>query len=539
MKSNNNSIAQGDPLVSFDIPVYKVIDHFSEKYPHNTAIRYKEREISFSMLKNDTDRLAASLQKLHVNKGDTVGIALANCPEFIISVLACMKAGAICVNNMSPFSTEKELLYQIRDSQCTTVIIPYDQYIKFRKLYNLSQLKNIILVNTTDNSIESIDLTIEKDYYTNITYIYQDLVAEHNSPEVKEVSQSLDDVAILQYTSGTTGVFKGAMITHRNLCFMTQACIAQSLGMEANEKALVVLPISHIYILSVGVLTPLVGASTVILDHFFKVQDLFDLFNRHRPTYFVGVPALFASMNQFKKLGFQVDLSSVRSFLCGGAPLLPEVWQEFKDLFEIELCEGYGSSECSPIISCNLSGNKKPIKKGSVGVPFYNTKITIDDPHKDGSGEILVKGPQVMKGYWNMPEETDNVFTDNWLRTGDIGRIDDDGYLYIVGRKKDIICVGGYNVFPGECDELLQSHPSIKEACVAGVPHKYLGEQIAAFVVLKEGENLSKADVIKYCKGHSSPYKVPKVVVFKDSLPRTAITKIMRNQLRDDYISAR
>jgi long-chain acyl-CoA synthetase len=306
------------------------------------------------------------------------------------------------------------------------------------------------------------------------------------------------------------------------------------------EVVLGVLPFFHSYGMSVAMNFSLINAGTLILLPRFEINEVMNTIKTYRPTVFPGVPTMYIAINNYPNAG-SYGIDSIKECISGSAPLPVEVALKFEELTGGHLVEGYGLSEASPVTHCNPLGGKR--KVGSIGLPFPDTEAKIVDPENyerelpiGEIGELAVKGPQVMKGYWNMPEETARVLKDGWLYTGDIARMDEDGYFYIVDRKKDMIIASGYNIYPREVEEVLFEHPKIKEAVVVGVPDEYRGETVKAFVVLKEGETATAEEIIAFCKERLAAYKVPKKVEFREELPKTAVGKILRRQLREEEL---
>jgi long-chain acyl-CoA synthetase len=356
------------------------------------------------------------------------------------------------------------------------------------------------------------------------------------------VETKLDDAACFLYTGGTTGLAKGAHLTHRNL-------VANALQIkswltdlkEGAETGLTVLPFFHSYGMSTCLNLSLVAGGTLILVPRFSQEEILKLIHREKPTLMPGVPTLYIAMINAPNLQ-KYDLSSIRVCISGAAPLPLEVQNRFEALTGGRLREGYGLTETSPVTHCNpIYGRSKP---GSIGIPFPGTEakiVDLADPAIElpagEIGQLAVRGPQVMKEYINQPEETAEVFHEDWFLTGDIGRMDEDGYFYIVDRKKDMIIAGGFNIFPREIEEVLFSHPKIKEACAAGIPHRYRGETVKAYIVLREGETMTEDEVIQFCHENLSRYKVPKMIEFRDELPKTMVGKVLRRALVEEELA--
>jgi long-chain acyl-CoA synthetase len=347
-----------------------------------------------------------------------------------------------------------------------------------------------------------------------------------------------EDVAVLQYTGGTTGIPKGAMLTHRNL--VVNALQVNSWlpwKRKEQERILGAIPLFHVYGLTTVMTSAVAEGSKVILHpNPREIKAILKLINKQRPTLFPGVPTMYIAILRYPNLA-KYDLKSIKACVSGSAPLPNEVRHEWERVTGGKLVEGFGLTEASPVTHANpLVGL---IKEG-IGVPWPDTDskiVEIDDASKDvpqgGIGELAIRGPQVMKGYWHKPEETEHVLHDGWLLTGDIGKMDEDGYFYIVDRKKDMILCSGYNVYPREVEEVLFMHPAVQEAAAIGVPDPYRGESVKAFVVLKPGLTATAEDIVTFCKGKLAPFKVPKQVAFEKELPKTMVGKVLRRELKE------
>ncbi|MBA2284630.1 MAG: long-chain fatty acid--CoA ligase, partial [Ktedonobacteraceae bacterium] len=357
---------------------------------------------------------------------------------------------------------------------------------------------------------------------------------------------SADDLAVLQYTGGTTGLSKGAMLTHRNLlsnAFQTRYWTPQA--RDAQEVGLCVAPFFHSYGLTVGMNLGILAAATMVLLPQFKSKDVVKAIKRYRPTLFPGIPTMYIAI--MREAGQKTaQLRSIKYCISGAAPLPAKVRQDFEEITGGKLVEGYGLSEAAPVTHCNpLNGD---VRDGSVGLPLPNVDAAIlhqetGEPVPPGEvGEIMVKGPNIMQGYWNQPEETKAIFFKDWMHTGDLGRMDADGYFYVAERAKDLILASGFNVYPREVEEVLFQHPAVQEVAVAGVPDEYRGETVAAFIVLKPGFTASeetRQEIKAYCKKELAAYKVPKIIEFRETLPKSLIGKVLRRELRQAYLDAK
>jgi long-chain acyl-CoA synthetase len=540
-----------DEGVSYSLtyPFLTVPDFLSrsaEHYPTQVATVFLGARLTYQELKDRVDRFAAGLAELGVRHGDRVAISLPNCPQTIIAYYATLSLGAVAVLT-NPLYVERELVYQWSDAGVETAVILDQLWPRVEKVRPQTPLKRVVVTGIQDylpfpkNLLYPIKARRDGTW-TSVprqdgVFLFKRL--GRNAPEPPPVDLSPDDLACLQYTGGTTGLPKGAMLSHRNLV-ASVAQIRQFLlqGHEdATDKAVAILPLFHAYgmngVMNLGVHL----AATLVLLPLFDLDMLMDAIRDERPTFFLGVPALYSAVLNHPS-GDRVDLTSIRVCFSGAAPLPVEVMEKFEARTGARIAEAYGMTETASVTHVNPRRGVR--KSGSIGVPIVGTDARIVDVETGKRdlpvgevGELIVKGPQVMQGYWNRPEETDEVLHDGWLCTGDIARMDADGYFYIEDRKKDLIITGGYNVYPREVEEVLYQHPQVLEAAVVGVPSRVRGERIKAFVVLKEGETAKASDIVEFCKVRLAPYKVPKSIVFRDELPKSMAGKVLRRLLRE------
>jgi len=483
-----------DPWVPHSIefprrPLYSLLQHAAAGFPHRPAAVCNGVELTFSQLKDRADRLAAAWHAEGIRKGDRIGIMLPNGLDYPVAFFAAMRLGAIVVN-INPAFTQYELD-------------------RISAAAGLSLLVNQPIAATANPA----------------TLPHVPIDPEH-------------DIALLQFTGGTTGPSKGAMLTHFNLYsnVIQNALWHSQTTRPGEERMLLVLPAFHIYGLVIGLLLGAWTATMLILVPKFDVNEVIDACRRHQPTIVPGVPTLYISLlNHPSAAG--CGLNHVKRFHSGGAPLPVDVIERFERLTGRLLREGFGMTETSAT-ACTTPLHA-PRKPGSVGIPVTGTGFKIvdaDDPNKElgvgQEGELCIRGPQVMAGYWNNPEETAHALRDGWMFSGDIARMDEDGFFYLVQRKKDMIAVSGFKVFPSEVEEVLFAHPSVREACVIGVPHAYRGESVKAFVVPRAGEAPSATALIEHCARHLAKFKVPSEIEFLDALPKTAVGKVLRRELR-------
>jgi long-chain acyl-CoA synthetase len=538
-----------------DFPIYKFLEQSATDFPENVATVFFDQKINYSNLWNKVLRFASALNELGVQKGDRIAIYLPNCPQFVIAFFAINRLGAIIV----PFNTqyvEHELEYQIKDSGAEIIICLDIVYKRIRKIRDSSEikLKHVIMTSLHEQ------LSFSKRTLGVITgkvplrrrlkspdLSFKDLI-ENSSPEVPEVEiDTQKDLALIQYTGGTTGVSKGAMLTHFNIVSnQLQLTNVMHPPIEmGNECYIVALPLFHIYALNVCMISAVSQASKMILVPDPKagrpmMQDLLETLSKYKPTFFHAVPALYLGLLYHPDIK-DYDLTSIRACISGAAPLPVEVAYNFEELTGANVVEGYGLTETSPVTHVNpLAGEKGKIP-GSIGLPMADTEVKIFDPSEGNKelplgeeGEIGVKGPQVMVGYWKKTDETAAVFNeDGYFLTGDIGKIDNYGYFWITDRKKNMIDVSGLKVYPRDVEEILFEHPAVAEVAIVGVPHEFRGETVKAFVVLKDDETASAEEIIDFCKGRMARYKVPRLVQFIDELPRSAIGKVLYRELRE------
>jgi long-chain acyl-CoA synthetase len=526
------------------LTIPEALTRSAQKFPNNTALNYMGEKITYPQLDKLVNRFARALLDLGIQPGDKVAVCLPNIPQVIIANLAVLRLGAVAVQN-NPLYTERELEYQLNDSGSKmmitlTLLIPRIQKIKPK-----TRIDKIIgcHINTyLPFPKKQLFPFVKKGMYRKIestgdVLVFDDLIGKFSAEPVAEASQ-WDELAALLYTGGTTGVSKGVMLSHANLSYNAQQFAGWFPDIKPGEERLMGnFPVFHI-------------AGFAAIQNFITWQGWenimvprpepkinIELIKKYKPTFLPGVPTIFVGLlaePDFRKL----DFSYMKGFFSGAAPLAADTINDLKDLTGATMCEVYGSTETTAMVSITPWGGR--IKPGTVGVPVADTDIKIvdiDNPDKELAtgepGEIAVKGPQIMMGYYNKPEETKQALRDGWFLTGDIGKFDEDGYLTIVDRKKDMIIAGGYNIYPMELDDVLMGHPKILEACTVGIPHKYRGETVKAFIVPKQGEALSEEDVIAYCKKNLAAYKVPKIIEFIDELPKSAVGKILRRKLKD------
>jgi len=508
----------------------QLFDETVAKMPDTVALIFEGQQISYREFGNKVNRFATALADLGIIKGERVGLMGPNCPEWEIAFFALLKLGAIVVQT-NPMYVEREIAHQMNDSEATSMIVLEALYPRVQRILAETSLHRVITFNYEGPAKKTAGAFSFDELLDNALPV----------PPVVEINPR-EDIAVLQYTGGTTGVSKGVMLTHRNLICNTHQCLEWATELEyGKERILTVLPVFHVYGMTNCVNYAIIVAATQILIPRFDVVKILEAIKHHQPTWFPGVPTMFMAINSFPLVEeYREHLAAMKGFSSGSAPLPMEVAQKFTKVTQgSTLCEGYGLSETSPTTHSNpMDGSGK---QGSIGVPIPDTDCLIMDLETGTKempigevGEICIKGPQVMKGYWNKPEETAKTLREGWLYTGDIGKMDEDGYFYVVDRKKDIIIAGGFNIYPRDIEEVLFEHPKVSEAVVAGVPDQYRGETVKAYIVLKPGDEATEQEFIDYCRTKLAAYKAPRAVEFREALPRTIIGKVLRRQLVEE-----
>ena len=529
-------------------PLQQLLDEAVAKYAARPCTNFLGKVLSYGEIARQVNQAAAGLQRLGVKKGSKVGLLMPNCPTFIVYYFATLKAGGTVVN-YNPLYTLEELSFQVEDSE-TELMVTLDLKLLFDKVEGLMRagtLKRAIvasfpallpgaksvlfklfkgkeLAHPTKSAV-SANLTADAEVRNND--------GRYDTPAIDASA----DVAVLQYTGGTTGTPKGAMLTHANVAINCRqgAAWATHLG-QGNERVLAALPFFHVFAMTAVMNFALAYGAEIIVMPRFVLDDAMKLIDKAKPSVMPGVPTMFIAMLNHPKLA-SFDLSSLKFCLSGGAPLPVDVKQKFERLTGCKLVEGYGLSEASPSVTCNpLDG---PVKEGSIGQPLPGTVVSLRDladPTREvpqgEKGEICVKGPQVMKGYWKKPEETANQFVGDFLRTGDVGIMDEDGFIFIVDRIKDLIICSGYNVYPRRIEEAIYEHPAVEEVTVIGINDGYRGEAPKAFIKLRAGAAATEADIRKHLEAKISKIEMPAEIEFRDALPKTMIGKLSKKELK-------
>ncbi|MDG6925262.1 MAG: long-chain fatty acid--CoA ligase [Nitrososphaerota archaeon] len=530
-------------------PLQSLIEDVASRSPGNICLSYQGASFTYSEVEQLSSRFATGLASLGLKRGDRVAIFMPNMPQFVLSYFGTLKAGGIAVP-CSPLYKEKELEYQIKDSGASFIVAandvvgPNDLFAPLEACRGRLDVKATIAASVTDY-LPGIKRTFAglagvKNVGRANTVRFRQL-CDANEPMTDHAPiDPVKDVAVLQYTGGTTGVSKGAMLSHANL-YLNAVAAAMSLPLGHDDVALAALPLFHIYGMTTAMNAPFYAGARVVLLPRFNVEEVMKTIEKEKATSFCGVPTMYIAVINHPNVS-KFNLHSIRSCISGGAPLPVAVRKRFIEITGSHLVEGYGLTEASPVTHCNPIGEGAVVKDGSIGVPVPGTDAAIvdmEDPSRflpvGEEGELAVMGPQVMLGYWNRKDETDMVLRNGWLLTGDIAKMDEQGYFFIVDRKKDLIDVGGFKVWPREVEEVLFTHPGVREAAVVGVQDDYRGESVKAFVILKPEARgrVTEQELVDFCRAHIAKYKAPRSVVFVDELPKTLVGKVLRRKLRD------
>lgn len=537
-----------------DITLFNLLEGTARKYPDSPCTIFKGAKISYAEMNDVTDRLAAGLAELGLKKGDRVGIFMPNTPQFVMAYFAALKAGGVVVAT-NPLYSPREIEHQVNDSGIEIMLVMSNFYNLVKEVQPKTKIRTIVVTNLKETLPPILSflftLTREKKGGFRIQLAegdvwMQDLINRHKSEDRPKVDVGADDVALFQYSGGTTGVSKGAIATHRNLVANAMQIRSWFVNaQEGKEVTLMAIPLFHVYGMVAGMLFSILsGASLIMVPNPRDFKDLLDNIQKYQATIFPGVPTLYNAINNNPDvLAGKYNLSTIKACISGSAPLMRETKEKFEELTGGVVFEGYGLSEAPTATHCNpLMGENRT---GSIGLPLPDVDariISLDDEVTVMSvgevGELVIKGPEVFKGYHNMPTETANTLREGWLYTGDIARMDEDGYFYIVDRKKELIKPGGYQVWPREVEEVIASNPKVLEVGVAGIPDPYRGESVKAWVVVKPGETLTTEEVRDWCKERLAKFKVPTEVEFRSELPKTTVGKILRRELVREHKEA-
>lgn len=543
-----------DSFVPHEIPKWEntlsdFLDESATNFPNHTAIVFPHCRITYAALRKKAEQFAGSLREAGILPGERVAMMLPNLPQTIIAFWGIIKAGCVVVM-LNPLYREKEILHNLGDAGARDIIVLDTLWERIEPYQRQLGLRNCIITSVDDtatfphNVLQAFskkNKKIQDAVSSGQTRLFDWTEFCHlGTPFSASIENPADKPVLLQYTGGTTGQPKGVILTHSSLGTnaLQTACF---LNMQAKDKHCVlgILPFFHVYGLCAALVMPAAIAATIIPVQSFVPHELLEVIAQHKPTFFPGAPAMYISLLQQKNLA-KYDLRSIRICLSGSAPLPREIFKRFQEITGASILEAYGLTEASPITHINPFGRQK-IRENSIGIPLSNTEARIVDmdngvlPLPPGKlGELIIRGPQVMPCYWNRPDETANAIRNGWLYTGDIATMDEDGFFYIVDRKKDMAIIGGYNVYPREVDEVLLEHPKILEAVSVGLADEIRGEILKAYIVLHPGEQMNKSDVVAFCRTKLASYKVPRQIEFRDALPRTIVGKILRRTLRDE-----
>ena len=530
-----------------DVTLDTVLQQTALKFPHHTALLFYGKKIVYSELDAHANSFAHALLRLGGGKGDRVALMLPNIPQMVIAYYGTLRLGAIAVPT-NPLYHEHELEIQLKDCGAETLVAVDMFYPVISAVLPRTGVRRLILCGIRDflpfplNVLYPLKARIDKQWVSvrRVPPIYDFMaIVRHESTAAVNAAVSPDDTALLQYTGGTTGVPKGAVLTHRNLVVnAVQSKAWLTLHNEGEVVVLGVIPFFHVYGMTIAMnLGILIGAELILLPKF-HTREVLRFIEKYRPEIFPGVQAMYLAIGNYPKIR-RYDLTSLKVAISGAGPLMHEVQERFEHLTNARIAEGYGLSEASPVTHANPIFGRR--KSGTIGLPWPDTEARIVDIETGQkslpvgeAGELVIRGPQVMKGYWNKPEETADALRGGWLHTGDIAKMDEDGYFTIVDRIKDMIKTAGENVYPREVEEVLFMHRKVKEAVVVGIPQEFLGEEIKAYIVLKEGETATAEEIIQFCRQLLSKFKVPKEVEFRDRLPKTLVGKVLRRVLRDE-----
>jgi long-chain acyl-CoA synthetase len=530
-----------------EVPLHRLLEESAQEFPDRPCTIFKGATLSYAEMDELTDKLAAALADLGVEKGTPVAIFMPNSPQFVMAFYAILKAGGIVVAT-NPLYTGREIEHQMNDSGAEIMLVMSNFYSLIKEVQPKTSLKTLIVTNIKEYLPPMLRILFgllkekKEGHYAELKQgdlWLQDLLKKYSRDQRPQVDVGPNDDALYQYSGGTTGVSKAAIGLHRNL-------VANTLQIQAfmpdiqrgKETVLMAIPMFHVYGMVAGMSFGIASAaSLVMVPNPRDMEDVLESITKYHPTIYPGVPTMYNAINNHPKvIAGKVDVSSIRGCISGSAPLMRETKVTFEKLTGGKLVEGYGLSEAPTATHCNpLFGTSK---EGSIGVPLPDVDariISLDDektPLGVGEiGELVVKGPQVMRGYLNMPTETANTLRDGWLYTGDIARMDEDGFFYIVDRKKELIKPSGYQVWPREVEEVIIENPKVLEVGVAGVPDAYRGETVKAWVVLKPGQTATEDEIKEWCKERIAPFKVPTQVEFREELPKTTVGKVLRREL--------
>lgn len=530
---------------------HALLEQAAEKYPARPCTIFKGAVITYGEMNDLTDRLAGGLSNLGIKKGDRVGVFIPNTPQFVMAYYALLKIGAVVVAT-NPLYTAREIIHQVNDAGVEVMILMTNNYEKIKSLQDQTKVRQLVVTNIKETlpPVLRVLFTLFQEKKGGFRVELRDndiwmmdLIGQFNPEDRPKVDVAPGDTALFQYSGGTTGVSKGVIAMHGGLVANTYQIDAWNpVARDGQEVILMAIPLYHAYGMVVGLNYGVMkGATFVMIPDPRNTTDVLENAVKYKATIYPGVPAMYNAINNHPDvLSGKYDLSNINVCISGSAPLMRETKLKFEEITKGKLVEGYGLSEAPVATHCNpILGNNKT---GSIGMPFPDVESKIVDLD-DGKtslppgevGELVIRGPQVMKGYHNMPTETKNALRDGWLYTGDIAYMDEEGYFYIVDRKKELIKPGGFQVWPREVEEVISAHPKVLEVGVGGIPDAQHGEAVKAWVVVKPGESLTREEIIAWCKKDLAGYKVPKHIEFRGELPKTTVGKILRRELIKEH----
>ncbi|XKE96017.1 AMP-binding protein [Metaplanococcus flavidus] len=529
-------------------PVQDYLTHTFEATPEKTAIHFMGKDMTYQELYDSAMKFASYLQGLGIKKGDRVAIMLPNSPQAVIGFYGILYAGGVVVMT-NPLYTEREIAYQMKNSGAKAILAMDILYPRISKVLKDTDLENVIITGIKEylpfpkNMIypfiqkKQYGITVKVEHRGS-NHLFSEIMKTATTDVAKSEFDFEKDLALLQYTGGTTGSPKGVMLSHKNLISNATMCDTWLYKTKRGEETVLgIIPLFHVYGLTTVLILSVMQGNKMVLLPKFDPETALKTINKQKPTLFPGAPTLYIGLMNHPDIK-KYDLSSISACLSGSAPLPVEVQEKFEKITGGRLVEGYGLTETSPVTHSNLVWGDRV--KGSIGLPYPDTDCKVfqpgtteEVPHGE-IGEIGIKGPQVMQGYWNNPEATAATIVDGWLMTGDLGYMDDAGHFFVVDRKKDMIIAGGFNIYPREIEEILYENEAIQECVVAGIPDPYRGETVKAYIVLKEGKSITEEELDAYCREHLAAFKVPRIYEFRTELPKTAVGKILRRSLIDE-----
>lgn len=551
MEHTAHSAAPADNALCFDAPLFSLLDTAARTYPHRQALIFQNTRYSYADLQRRAEQFAAALRNIGVRNGDRVAVLLPNLPQTVIAFWGILKAGGIAVMT-NPLYQEKELVHHFNDAGAEYLIMLNLLWPRIAPLRSRLPIRKYIVTGIGDGLSFPLNLlytlkTLRQKQTVPVPTNDADVIpwkkfTQESERYAADIPAPATTPALLQYTGGTTGLPKGVMLTHANLgTNAAQILTALRQSPDMPHSFIALLPFFHVYGLSTGIVIPAALAATSLPLPRYVPQDVLQLIKKWKPTIFPGAPSVYISLLQQKKLA-DYNLNSLRICISGSAPLPREIFRRFQSITGATIVEGFGLTEASPITHITpLAANAQ--RESSIGMPLPATEARLEDcetgeivTQAGMRGELLIRGPQVMLGYWNNAEETAATLQDGWLRTGDIATVDDDGYYYIIDRKKDLVLIGGYNVYPREIDEVLLEHPKVLEAVAVGIADGVRGEVLKAYVVPRPGEQLTRTEITSWCRSKLASYKVPRLVEFRESLPKTMVGKVLRRALREEEL---